>query len=520
MVDVSTIRRAGQAEGVLARSATLRLGSVALLAVVAYITTPFNFWVGDDYNYIVPKGLDRVLAFFDPTVPTRAFYRPLNWTSWAIDYDLWGKSSFGWHLSSILFHVITTVVVTLIALRLFKTWGVAIFAGALFAVYPAHTETVSWIGGRADLVCGLFYFPALLLFIDFLEKRDKGRPATGTYLLALVMAVGAIMGKEMGVSVPLALLLTDFFFFTPPGSERSPAYWRGRIVLHLPFLVLAGAYTLMRYYLVHSGTVVTTYSGPSLWSPQGVLNAATSNVLLLVGIWSGPDLVLGLPNALKALILLLAMAVAVLLARRFGRPAIYCLLWVALTLLPTVNLSALRWLYIPSFGVCLLGAYVLVAGVGGRWQTATDLRPPTPARAYALPVLVVLAWGLGVTYQNVLWYRSGEEARSVLAQIRGIVAGTPDPVTIYFAGAPSRYGSVWLFNTGLPSSMGYLFEGRQVELHEIEQPLPDPVIQDALATPPKLRPNALFMGYKRGRVSRYSSLQDLLAAGVLGKGAQ
>src|SRR3954447_24592124 len=137
MVEVSTGARSRQITGTLANSAALRLGSVALLAVAAYVSTPSNFWVADDYNYIFPKGLDRVLAFFDPTVPTRAFYRPLNWTSWAIDYALWGKSPFGWHLSSILFHTITTVVVTLIVLRLCKRWGLAIFAGALFAVFPA-----------------------------------------------------------------------------------------------------------------------------------------------------------------------------------------------------------------------------------------------------------------------------------------------------------------------------------------------------------------------------------------------
>src|SRR5436309_9022990 len=133
MVEISTSARTGEGVGVVARSATLRLASVALLAVVAYVSTPFNFWVADDYNYIFPKGLDRVLSFFDPTVPTRAFYRPLNWTTWALDYDLWGKSPFGWHLTSILFHAVSTVVVTLIALRLFKVWGLAIFAGALFA---------------------------------------------------------------------------------------------------------------------------------------------------------------------------------------------------------------------------------------------------------------------------------------------------------------------------------------------------------------------------------------------------
>src|SRR5690349_13112771 len=101
-VDVSTTAP-------LARSRVLQFLTVVLLCAVAYSTTPLNFWVADDYNYIFPKGLDRIISFFDPTL--RAFYRPLNWTSWAIDYDLWGNLSAGWHITSVLFHVISTLVV-------------------------------------------------------------------------------------------------------------------------------------------------------------------------------------------------------------------------------------------------------------------------------------------------------------------------------------------------------------------------------------------------------------------------
>src|SRR5947208_13903813 len=112
IVDVSTLSQVEPSETAQVapaeiqpnRSPVLRLGVLVLAVVTAYASAPFNFWVADDYNYIVPKSLDKVIAFFDPTVPSRGFYRPLNWTSWSIDYALWGKSPFGWHLSSILLH--------------------------------------------------------------------------------------------------------------------------------------------------------------------------------------------------------------------------------------------------------------------------------------------------------------------------------------------------------------------------------------------------------------------------------
>lgn len=509
MAQTTTYARTARLEAAFARRIPLGLVSVGLLAIVAYATTPFDFWVGDDYNYLYPKDLDRVLSFFNPATPYRAFYRPLNWTSWAIDYALWGRSPFGWHVTSILFHTVTTITVALIAWFILKNWGVAFFAGALFAAHPSHPETVSWIGGRADEVCGLFYFPALLLFVAFLRQRVHGRSSPILYAGAFVMAIGAIMGKEMGVTMPVALLLTDVFFFTPANKLKNIAYWRQRALLHIPFFALVAAYALMRYYLVAAKIVTNTYSGPSQISLQGLLNAAASNVLLAVGAWNGPQLAQAIPGPIKLLIILAALGAGLVLLRWLGRNALYCLLWVALTLLPTSNLSASRWLYIPSFGVCLLAALIVwkasqrQGGGQARWNTG-----------YVLGGLLLLAWSAGVLYQNVMWYRAGEEARSILAQIKSLEPDPSRPTTIYFAGAPSNYHSALLFNTGLPSAMSYIYTGTGIELHEVEQPLADPVIEDALKNPPRLKQNPVFMGYKAGKVQEYPSIEALLKAGT------
>src|SRR5207302_490506 len=164
---------------------------------------------------------------------------------------------------------VTTIVVTFIAYRLLKEWWPAVIAGALFALHPAHTETVSWIGGRADLVCGLFYFPAVLFFIMYLQRRGSPQGRAGVlYALALLMAMGALLGKEIGVTVPVALVLTDLFLYPAARSRfRDVGYWRGRIAPHLPFFGVVAIYGLMRFYLVAAHIVTNTYSGPSLLNP-------------------------------------------------------------------------------------------------------------------------------------------------------------------------------------------------------------------------------------------------------------
>src|SRR5436190_7626036 len=482
------------------------LAVVALLAIVVYISTPFSFWVADDFNYLTPKGLDRVLGFFDPTVSWRAFYRPLVWSSWALDYAVWGTSPFGWHITSIALNVVTTVVIALIVWRLLGRWGVAILTAALFALHPAHTEAVAWINGRTDEGCGFFYFPAVLFFVIFLQRRAANRPSTLLYVLALVFAVCVLLSKETGVTLPLIFLLTDLVFFTGIVALREARAWRGLLLTHLPFFALAAVYVVLRLGLLATGVVTNVFPGLTISRPQAVLDAQSNNILLLSGLWTGPGLPTEWSNLAKVTVVLAAIAVGVMAVWWLGKVAVYGLLWTAITLIPTYNLVAVRYLYTPSFGICLIVGFALwkfsIQATEGKSRALRTAR-------YAIVALVMFAWGLGALSFNLDWYRAGEEARSVLSQIQASVPDPGKPTTIYFAGAPSTYGKVLLFNTGLPSGMSYVFPGGSVELHEVDVAQPDDVIKDAMSSPPKIKPNPLFLGYLGGKVEKFQTIEAL-----------
>ncbi len=209
------------------------LAAVGALAVLPYLNALNAFWVGDDYNYVVPKTAETILNFFNPL--GRAQYRPFNWLTWAGDYALFGPNPPGWHLTQLLMHVAITLVFAAMLGILARAWwpgdGMAqrwipLLGAALFAVQPSHPEAVTWIGGRADVPFAL----GLALAAWALARwRAGGRRQAGWYLLAVAGTWLSILGKEAGLITPLALLLVDWLLPDPgaPPAAPPPAVARG-----------------------------------------------------------------------------------------------------------------------------------------------------------------------------------------------------------------------------------------------------------------------------------------------------
>ena len=139
--------------------------AVAALAAAVYVNALANGLVWDD-----PIVLDRQLRAFrtlgDLLVTPRNipqyspdYYRPLTTLSYLLDHAIGGSGPLMFHLSVVVFHVVTTFLVFRFGLALFSGAPVAVLAAgigaALFAVHPIHSESVAWGAGRSDvLACG------------------------------------------------------------------------------------------------------------------------------------------------------------------------------------------------------------------------------------------------------------------------------------------------------------------------------------------------------------------------------
>jgi len=243
---------------------------VALATFIAYLPAlrnDFVYWDDNLYIFENPhiRSLDAAFfrwAFLDFHVSN---WHPLSWISHAVDYALWGLNPLGHHLTNIVLHAANTAIVVLLTVKLLKIAmersasnapgsnitdrGVliaAVVAGVLFGIHPVHVESVAWIAERKDLLCALFFLLSILTYTSDAAAGHSGenpshaypRLPGRNYLMALGFFILALMCKPMAVSLPVVLLILDWY---PLNRIRSINTFRIAAVSKLPFIALAVA---------------------------------------------------------------------------------------------------------------------------------------------------------------------------------------------------------------------------------------------------------------------------------------
>ncbi len=389
------ISDSARAQGPAVRTAILIL---ILSSVLPYLNALRCGFVFDDQLLVarhkVVTGafapLSILTAPYWEAIREALLWRPVTTFSFAIDWHL-GRGGAAWfHAVNIGLHAIVTLMWAWFVLRITKRESLAIVAGLLFAVHPLHTEAVTWISGRAELLAAAFSLAALHL------AWSRWRWLT---LPAVLLAVGS---KESAAGLPLILLFLSWAF---RGKRANAPSWRLGVAAFAPVLL----------FVVLRRVVLGTWGGPSpdpMDNPMSglgllarlptVLDAAGRYLVLLI--WparlsvdySAP--VLGVVRGLTPLLLigLVASIGLVFLAIRHrnqpeGWGAAFALLSFALASnLPVVigTIFAERLLYLPSAGL------LLIAACGGFALT----RRKVPARALQAIFAILILAGVARTW--------------------------------------------------------------------------------------------------------------------------
>ena len=375
-----------------------------LAAALVYLNSLPNGFVYDDHFVVAQNPAVRELSplkifgseywsgFAQENAGT--YYRPLTILSFAVDYAVWAHEPFGYHLTNLLLHTVGSLLVYLLGFRLIRNRKAALFAALLFAVHPVHTEAVSGITGRSDLLFGVLGIAALLLYTRSGSPMQFGAPVA--FFLALC-------AKETALALPVVFAFCDLIWKPAAVSTRQHIQerWRSQYIWLLlclaVFLVLRTnavgnlrlvAPSPMDNPLVEYGLLPRLYTMPILLLHDLRLLVFPLTLSVDYSFNQIPVATTPVhPGFLAGALLLLLLA---LLAVRCWKRSRVALFGIGLTgaplilslnpFVPAGTILAERYLYLPSAGFCLLVALA-----------AVRLRPVWVARSCQKWICVALA---------------------------------------------------------------------------------------------------------------------------------
>jgi tetratricopeptide (TPR) repeat protein len=163
-----------------------------------------DFYVSENEHLHTLSGLGRV--WFEPRATVQ--YYPLTFTTFWIEYHLWGLNPTGFHVVNVLLHIGNALLVYLLFRGLRIRW--AAWAAFVFALHPVYVESVAWITERKNVLSGFLALLAVLAWMRFRPLGDRPanhRDRRGWYALAVVAFVAAMFSKTAVCVVPPAMLV-------------------------------------------------------------------------------------------------------------------------------------------------------------------------------------------------------------------------------------------------------------------------------------------------------------------------
>ncbi|HWR57559.1 MAG TPA: tetratricopeptide repeat protein [Thermodesulfovibrionales bacterium] len=400
-------------------------GSLAVVTFLVFLPALQNDFVNyDDLHYVVENPNIRTLnpaflkwAFIDSQA---IMWHPLAWLSHALDYAVWGINPSGHHLSSIVLHGVNTALVFWLVMRLIESGGrsgsgpvnlaMAAITALLFGLHPLRVESVVWISERKDVLSAFFYLLSLLAYLKYVRTSEETRQYSLTrflnrgYFYCLGFAVLALLSKLMAVTLPLVMLILDWYPLGRFGRGEGLKYL---VVEKLPLIVLSLLLTIITV-MPNNFEAVSDVSIAGVWTKCLI---ACSALVFYVGkmIWPR-DLIPLYPYPQDVSFLtyqyfipfLLVIAITAGCVYLSGKRKLFLAAWCyyLITLLPVIGLIRIgphsvadRYTYLPS-----LGPFLVIGLITTRvYEKLTG----QSVRAKVLSSFIVLAMFISISYATI-----------------------------------------------------------------------------------------------------------------------
>ena len=423
---------------------------ILIVYILLIVATLAVFWQVNQYDFInfddnvyvtenshIQSGItiDGFRWAFSTTYAE--FWHPLTWLSLIFDYQLHGLNAGGYHLTNLILHIMSALLLFWLFNRMTGAIWRSAFVAVLFALHPLHVESVAWIAERKDVLSAFFWMLTLCLYVYYTEK-----PVIRRYLPVLLCFACALMSKPMVITLPIVMILLDYWplgrlqsqkiganltdvvpvptnygrqktkskkgalkkNISPPNDQKlSEPKIAGIIPLwqlreKAPFFIFLAVFSIITLYaqykpavkhfplgsrIANASVSFVTYLAKTLWPHELAVFYPFSDQL---PVWQ----VLGA----ALLILVVSTAVIVMLKRL---PYLFVgWLWYAITLLPVIGIvqvgnhaMADRYTYLPLIGISIMLAWGIPFLI-----KCEELRKIIlfPAGVVSLAILSFLTW--------------------------------------------------------------------------------------------------------------------------------
>ncbi len=226
---------------------------LALITCVTFWPVVHNGFIEyDDDNYIfenpvVSAGLSWFGIGWAFIGVHSANWHPLTWLSHMLDCQLFGLNPGAHHLGNVLFHCANSLLVFwFLDLLTGKFWR-SLLVAAIFALHPLRVESVAWAAERKDVLSAFFFLLTLLMYVRHVRAQiNLASPQPGVSLrFALLFYLLALLAKPMAVTLPMILLLLDFW----PLQRR--ANFKLQLKEKWPFFFLAIIFCVITWFAQH-----------------------------------------------------------------------------------------------------------------------------------------------------------------------------------------------------------------------------------------------------------------------------
>lgn len=321
----------------------------------------------DDNQYVFENNLVKnpsissVKKFFvevlNPSTVT-GYYQPLAMISLMVDSALGGSKSnmHIFHITSLCIHILNSFLVLILLYLLFKKIWLGFVGGLMFGIHPVAIEEIAWISERKSLLATLFLLISLILYVLYVKSGKKRH-----IIISMIVFVLALMSKPIAVSLPVIILILDYFWFKRLSFMA--------LFEKIPYFIIAIVSTVIAF-ISQNNTAGIEVTTQSLNIFQIALLVCYNNIFYLWKIliptglspyYSFIDPIsLSNPSYLVPGILTLILIIGLVFTWRKSKHLLVGYLFFIISLLPTVgilkvtdSMTCYKYAYFPSIGVLI-----------------------------------------------------------------------------------------------------------------------------------------------------------------------